>query len=147
MVILRGQIFLKPASLCPPSVSLSLSLSLSLSRRLPPPSLRSLRHRPPQVVRPDPIEPPPLPLPIPTKLSRHHRQQPPENTENRAGFDRFSHRSFSLDSPPNRTSEAPEHQLTRSRDLPKVQRARTTSDRRASESHHRAFPASRSSSF
>ncbi|CAL2270010.1 unnamed protein product [Prunus armeniaca] len=56
-------------------------------------------------MRPYPIEPPPLPLPSPTKLSHHHRQQPPENAENSASFDRFSHRSFSLDSPPNRTSE------------------------------------------
>ncbi|CAL8989238.1 unnamed protein product, partial [Prunus brigantina] len=101
-------------------------------------SFKRHNHRSPQAVRPDPIEPPSLPLPIPTKLSRHHRQQPPENAKNRVGFDRFSHRSFSLDSPPNRTSEAPGHQLTRRRDLLKVQQARTSSDRRASVSHHRA---------
>ncbi|CAL9012406.1 unnamed protein product, partial [Prunus brigantina] len=42
------------------------------------------------------------------------------------GFDRISKPSISFVRPPNRTCEAPGHQLTRRRDLLKVQQARTS---------------------
>ncbi|ONH89460.1 hypothetical protein PRUPE_I001400 [Prunus persica] len=50
--------------------------------------------------------------------------------------------SFSFNSPPNRSSKAPEVQLTHRRDLRRVQLARTNSRRSTKETTRAIFPAS-----
>ncbi|XP_020420911.1 uncharacterized protein LOC109949521 [Prunus persica] len=99
-------------------------------------------HRPPPATRLESIEPPSLPLPFPTSpapetagFCRKKLEIAPILTEN-------SPASFVVVRPPFLTIQAPGHQLTRRRDLQKVQRARTSCRRRASESHHRAVAAS-----
>ncbi|CAL2226473.1 unnamed protein product [Prunus armeniaca] len=90
---------------------------------MPPPV--STRHREPPATRPDPFEPSAFPHHFPTSLSRRRPRSSSETGEKPAGFNRISKLSFSVVRLPNRTIKALGHQLTRRRDLPKVQRART----------------------
>ncbi|XP_016646937.1 PREDICTED: uncharacterized protein LOC103319292 [Prunus mume] len=81
---------------------------------------------PSQPAGPDPIAPAsfrrqPQPTPTPAAVLI-----PPENHENCQFSFEISRPLISVIRPPNRTSEAPEHQLTRRRDLQKAQQARTS---------------------